>query len=94
MNRSRMSGGEIERALGSLPEWRVVDGNLRRRFEFPSFVAAFGFMTRVAMAAERMDHHPNWSNVYSTVTIDLHTHDAGGLTALDFELARRIDALL
>ena len=94
MNRSRLSDEEVEQALSSLPEWRVVDGYLRRRFEFPSFVVAFGFMTRVAMAAERMDHHPDWSNVYSTVTINLQTHDAGGLTALDFELARQIDALL
>ncbi len=89
-----MSDGDVERSLGLLPEWRVVDGKLRRRFEFPSFVAAFGFMTRVAMAAERMDHHPDWSNSYRTVTIDLHTHDSGGVTALDLELARRIGLVL
>jgi 4a-hydroxytetrahydrobiopterin dehydratase len=62
--------------------------------EFTDFVQAFGFMTRVALQAERLDHHPEWCNVYRTVTIDLATHDAGGITALDYELATRIEAVL
>jgi 4a-hydroxytetrahydrobiopterin dehydratase len=62
-------------------------------FKFKDFVQAFGFMTRVALVAEKMDHHPEWSNVYRTVTVTLTTHDAGGLTVLDADLAARMDAL-
>lgn len=67
--------------------WVIHDGKLTKRFEFADFVAAFGFMTQVALVAERMNHHPEWSNVYRTVNVQLTTHDAGGLTGLDFELA-------
>ena len=70
------------------------EGRLHREFEFAGFVEAFGFMSRVALLAEKMDHHPNWSNVYNRVVIDLSTHDVGGLSARDFELAGRIDQLL
>ena len=83
-------------ALAELPEWTVVaepDG-ISRRFVFRDFVAAFGFMTRVAIVAEKADHHPEWSNVYNRVDIVLTTHDAGGLSQRDIDLARAIDGLL
>lgn len=83
-------------ALAELPEWTVVaepDG-ISRRFVFRDFVAAFGFMKRVAIVAEKADHHPEWSNVYNRVDIVLTTHDAGGLSQRDIDLARAIDGLL
>lgn len=82
------------RALEDLPEWGAVAGRdaIARTFRFEDFNAAFGFMTRVALAAERLDHHPEWSNVYGRVDIVLTTHDAGGVTVLDVTLARFIDA--
>lgn len=83
-------------ALAELPEWTVVaepDG-ISRRFVFRDFVAAFGFMTRVAIVAEKADHHPEWSNVYNRVDIVLTTHNAGGLSQRDIDLARAIDGLL
>lgn len=67
--------------------WSLRDGKLYRRFDFPDFVAAFDFMSRVAPEAERMNHHPEWLNVYNRVEVWLVTHDAGGITELDFELA-------
>jgi 4a-hydroxytetrahydrobiopterin dehydratase len=75
------------------PLWSVVDGKLHRELRFPNFIDAFGFMTRVALVAQSMDHHPEWSNVYGTVVIDLVTHSAGGITGNDLELSRAIDAL-
>lgn len=85
-------------ALAALPEalpaWQLRDGKLHRSLRFDDFAAAFGFMARVALIAEGLGHHPEWSNVWNRVEIDLTTHDAGGLTALDVELARRIDAVL
>lgn len=71
--------------------WRIVDGKLAKEFHLGDFTAAFGFMTRVAIEAEKANHHPEWCNVYRTVSIELTTHDSGGLTALDFSLARAID---
>ena len=94
MERRRLSDDEIGRRLAALPGWSLERGKLHRQFRFGSFAEAFGFMASVALLAEKLDHHPDWSNVYSTVTIDLHTHDAGGLTAFDFELAQRIHTLL
>jgi len=80
--------------ITTLPNW-VVDGDrLHRDLQFNSFVEAFGFMARVALLAESKNHHPNWSNVYNRVSIDLTTHDLGGLSSLDVELASAIDALL
>lgn len=84
----------LDEAMGSLPGWELVDGRLRRVVELGDFTEAFAFMTRVAFWAEAMNHHPEWSNVYRRVTIDLVTHDAGGITHLDVELARRISTLL
>lgn len=81
--------------LQSLPDWHLVEGReaITRTFRFRDFNAAFGFMTRVAMVAEKMDHHPEWSNVYRTVEVTLATHDAGGLTALDLKLAAAMDRI-
>lgn len=81
-------------ALAELAGWSEVEGRdaIRRSLRFADFNAAFGFMSRIAMQAEKMDHHPEWSNVYNRVEIVLSTHDAGGLSALDLALARFIDA--
>jgi 4a-hydroxytetrahydrobiopterin dehydratase len=84
---------EIEARLGELDDWTLLDGKLHRDFRFDDFVHAFGFMTRVALHAEKLDHHPEWSNVYNRVAVDLTTHDAGGVTELDFELAHLMDIL-
>ncbi|MBI1386978.1 MAG: 4a-hydroxytetrahydrobiopterin dehydratase [bacterium] len=84
----------IEMKVGELDGWSALNGALRRDVQFKDFVSAFGFMTRVAMEAEKMDHHPNWSNVYNKVSIELSTHDAGGITELDFDLAEKINQLL
>jgi 4a-hydroxytetrahydrobiopterin dehydratase len=88
-----LTENEREAALGKVPHWLPVQGRdaITRTFRFADFNAAFGFMTRVALAAEKMDHHPEWSNVYRTVTIILSTHDAGGLTTRDIALAEAID---
>lgn len=84
----------VEEALQALPGWAAVPGRdaIARRFGFGDFNAAFGFMTRVALYAEKLDHHPEWSNVYNRVEVVLTTHDAGGVTALDVRLAQLMDA--
>lgn len=75
--------------------WKEEDNKLKRTFEFKNFVEAFGFMSSVALVAEKMEHHPNWSNVYNTVTIELTTHDAGNtVTDKDRKLAEAIDKLV
>ena len=81
-------------ALKELPEWREVPGRdvIARKFEFRDFNEAFGFMTRVALLAEKMDHHPEWFNVYNRVEVTLATHDAGGVTAKDIAMARAMDS--
>jgi 4a-hydroxytetrahydrobiopterin dehydratase len=93
MAREKMAPAAISEAMAGLPDWTLADDgcSIRRRFTFRNFGEAFAFMTRSALAAEKMDHHPDWSNVYKTVDVTLNTHDAGGLTALDFDLARRMD---
>ena len=83
---------EIEARLAQLDGWSLEDGKLHRSFRFANFVEAFGFMTSAALVAEKLDHHPEWSNVYATVEVDLKTHDANGITELDFELAAAMDA--
>ncbi|NMG34998.1 4a-hydroxytetrahydrobiopterin dehydratase [Azoarcus sp. TTM-91] len=91
----RLSSTERNEALGALPAWQL-DGEreaIRRKFQFVDFNAAFAFMARVALQAEKMDHHPEWSNVYNKVEILLSTHDAGGLTEKDIALAHFIDAV-
>lgn len=77
---------------GAAPPWVIDHDKLNKTFQFADFVTAFGFMTRVALIAERMNHHPEWFNVYRTVKVELTTHDAGGITALDFELAGAMEA--
>ncbi len=90
-----LSDDERRVALDRVPQWQPVEGRdaITRNFRFADFNAAFGFMARVALVAEKMDHHPEWSNVYRTVTVTLSTHDAGGLTALDIALAEAIDRI-
>src|SRR5262245_57818046 len=92
MARERLDQQAIDKALASLEGWALAaDGlSISRTFTFRNFSEAFAFMTRSALAAEKLDHHPDWSNVYKTVKVKLNTHDAGGLTELDFELARRM----
>lgn len=91
---TKLDTSTIEERLSDLDGWTLEDGKLHRELQFDDFVAAFGFMTRVALHAESMEHHPEWSNVYNQVTIDLTTHDADGVSDKDFELAGRIDSLL
>lgn len=79
--------------LESLPGWVLRDNKLHRVLTFTDFVEAFGFMSQVALVAERMNHHPEWCNVYKTLAISLTTHDAGGITQRDIELARTINRL-
>ena len=90
---TRLSGEEVDRRRADVPSWQVEDGALAREFAFADFITAFGFMAQVALLAEALDHHPEWSNAYGRVRISLTTHDVGGLSELDFALARRIDAL-
>jgi 4a-hydroxytetrahydrobiopterin dehydratase len=75
------------------PGWTRAGNQLERTFQFKDFVTAFGFMAQSALVAERMNHHPDWENVYRTVRVKLSTHDAGGVTAKDFELARAMSAI-
>jgi 4a-hydroxytetrahydrobiopterin dehydratase len=95
MAREKLSQPEIAERLAALDGWTLAadGGSISRTFTFRNFSEAFAFMTRVALAAEKMDHHPDWSNVYKTVAVTLNTHDAGGLTALDFELAGRMNRI-
>lgn len=89
----RLSDTEIDAQLAGLPGWQLKDGKLHREFRFADFSAAFGFMTRVALAAEKLEHHPDWSNVWNKVVVDLSTHDVGGLSAKDFQLAVAMNEL-
>jgi 4a-hydroxytetrahydrobiopterin dehydratase len=89
----KLDPADVVRRLAGLPGWELKDGKLRRGFVFKDFAEAFRFMTALAAEAERLNHHPEWSNVYNRVTIDLVTHDASGITALDFELAGRAQQL-
>lgn len=85
---------EIRARLADLPAWSLAGGKLHRELRFRDFSEAFGFMARAALAAEKLGHHPDWSNSYATVTIDLATHDQGGITELDFRLAAALEGLL
>jgi|SRR5579875_499323 4a-hydroxytetrahydrobiopterin dehydratase len=91
----KLSKKEIEDEVSKLKGWHIVKGKLNRTIEFDNFVQAFSFMTRVAMEAEKMNHHPEWCNVYNKVTIDLVTHDIGGAVSnYDVKLARTINKLI
>ena len=91
----KLEGAARAAALGELDGWQEVDGRdaITKSFQFKNFSEAFGWMTRAAMVAEQMNHHPEWFNVYRTVDVTLATHDAGGLTDLDVSLAKAMDAL-
>jgi len=84
---------EIQKGLAELSSWAIVEGKLHREFKFRNFVQAFGFMAKVALLAERAAHHPEWSNVYNRVVVDLTTHEAGGITQKDLDLAREIEEI-
>ena len=87
----KLSGNELEEMVKNMKGWELKDGKLQKSFEFRNFVDAFGFMTRIALEAEKINHHPDWSNVYNSVTIKLSTHDVGGITDHDITLAKIID---
>lgn len=95
MAREKLSQLEVEERLATVDGWTLAadGGSISRTFTFRNFSEAFGFMARVALAAEKMDHHPDWSNVYKTVQVTLNTHDAGGLTVLDFDLAGKMNRI-
>ncbi len=93
MRPPKLSETEIAAELAKLPGWTLEGGKLHRQYQCKDFVDAFGRMTSVALAAEGMNHHPEWSNVWNKVTVDLTTHSAGGITQLDFELARKISQI-
>lgn len=93
-DRKKLDEQEISSRMMTLDGWKLVNGRLYKEFQFPDFVRAFGFMSSAALMAESMNHHPNWSNVYNKVTIELFTHDVKGITELDFMLAERINTLL
>ena len=89
----KLTDTEITTNLGTLDHWSRVGDKLHRTFEFKDFVTAFSFMAGAALVAEKLDHHPEWFNVYKTVKVDLATHDAKGITAKDFELAHAMDLI-
>ncbi|MER2537123.1 MAG: 4a-hydroxytetrahydrobiopterin dehydratase [Rhizobiaceae bacterium] len=95
MARKPLGRDAVEAALRTVPGWMPADDGkaIARTFSFADFSEAFAFMTRCALAAERLDHHPDWSNAYKTVSVKLSTHDAGGLTELDFRLASEMNRL-
>lgn len=90
---SKLSTPDIKAKLRSLPPWQLKKKKLHREFKFKDFVQAFSFMTACALVAEKMNHHPEWFNVWSSVMVDLQTHDAGGITELDFTLAGKMEKL-
>ena len=90
---NKLSESEIKNKLKKLKSWKYQNNKLSREFTFKNFVEAFSFMTAVALEAEKIDHHPDWENVYNRVVINLNTHDAGGITEKDFKLAHAIELL-
>ena len=90
----RLSTEKISEELKNLPGWIIKEEKLHRDFEFEDFNHAFGFMTRAAMHIEKMNHHPEWFNVYNKITVDLMTHDVGGITQNDIELAKILNSLV
>jgi 4a-hydroxytetrahydrobiopterin dehydratase len=91
---AKLDDSALTAALATISGWILKDGKLHRVLNFADFVAAFAFMTQVALIAERMNHHPEWCNAYKTVAISLTTHDAGGVTSKDIQLAQAINQLL
>jgi 4a-hydroxytetrahydrobiopterin dehydratase len=93
MPAKKLTDAEVNEQLSSTKGWKLVSGKLHREFECKDFVTAFGNMTRVALVAEAMNHHPEWFNVWNKVVIDLNSHDVQGISNLDFELAARINEI-
>jgi 4a-hydroxytetrahydrobiopterin dehydratase len=89
----KLTATELADALVALPGWTVQDGKLHREYRFPDFASAMGFMMTAAPAIERLNHHPEWSNVYNRVAVDLTTHDAGGITRNDWSLAALLETI-
>ena len=93
MSPQKLPDAEINAALSNLSGWSYRDGKLHKEFKFENFVTAWGFMSSCALVAEAMNHHPDWSNVWNRVTVDLNSHDEGGVTKRDLELAKRMNEL-
>ena len=93
MAAKKLTDAQIQENLTQVDGWTIENGKLHKEFQFDNFVSAFGFMTQLALVAESMNHHPEWFNVYNRVTIDLTTHDAGGISDLDFQWAKQADAI-
>ena len=91
-NEGKLAGSELRSALRHLSRWTVSKSKLHREYKFADFIHAFGFMATAAIAIQEMGHHPEWSNVYNKVTVDLTTHDSGGITNKDIELAGKLEA--
>ena len=89
----KLTDTEVQAALAKLPGWTARNGKLHREYAFPDFVHAFGFMATAAIAIEAMNHHPEWSNVWNRVSVDLVTHDSGGITEEDVALAEKLESL-
>ena len=94
MKQDKLEVEQVKLYLKELPDWVLQDGKLHLEIKFKDFNQAFGFMTRTALISEKLDHHPNWNNVYNTVIIDLYTHDVEGITAKDIEWAKKVSRLL
>ena len=93
MAAKKLTDAQIQENLAQVDGWTIENGKLHKEFQFDNFVTAFGFMTQLALVAESLNHHPEWFNVYNRVTIDLTTHDAGGISELDFQWAKQADAI-
>lgn len=93
MERRRLENPEISEALTELPGWEVKEGKLHKTFKFGSFAQAMGWMVSAGIQADKLDHHPDWSNSYNKVVVDLKTHDMDALTTLDLALARKMEEL-
>ncbi len=89
-----MTDDEVAAGLAELTDWQLINGKLRREFVFANFVEAISFIDRSAVWAEKLNHHPEWSNVYNRVTVELWTHDVGGISHLDFQLAQKMNELV
>ncbi len=93
MRLERLSEGQIKKEISSLQGWNVINGKLHKDFAFKDYVEAFGFMCRASIHIEKMNHHPEWFNVYNKISVDLTTHDAGGITQNDINLAKIFNLL-
>ena len=93
MGLAKLSDEQIEKEMASLSGWNIINGKLHKDFVFQDFIEAFGFMSKASMHIEKMNHHPEWFNVYNKLKVDLVTHDAGGITQNDINLARILNSL-